>query len=215
MASIPTASVDALVHVKRLRRPKNGAAVHYPLRLSGSSCIWSFGLQSFKAWQIAAITNPFSDLRIIYRLHRSIWARAEEGQNKMSDGPMNSAAGRSIVLAAVASLALVATSASPSAAASAGPAKAVSAKVVTAGQAASDVTDFSAARRRYYRRGPNAAGLAVMGAAAGIIGGVIAEQRRREYYEDNYYYGQRPYYGGPGYYGGGPYYGQRYYYQPY
>ncbi|MCK1742919.1 hypothetical protein IVA80_19055 [Bradyrhizobium sp. 139] len=59
MASIPTASVDALVHVKRLRRPKNGAVVHYPLRFDGSSCIWSFGLQSFKAWQIAAIMKPF------------------------------------------------------------------------------------------------------------------------------------------------------------
>jgi hypothetical protein len=59
MASIPTASVDALVHVKRLRRPKNGASVHYPLRLSGASWIRSFGLQSFKAWQIAAIMKPF------------------------------------------------------------------------------------------------------------------------------------------------------------
>jgi hypothetical protein len=59
MASIPTASVDALVHVKRLRRPQNGAAVHYPLRLNGASWISSFGLQSFKAWQIAAIMKPF------------------------------------------------------------------------------------------------------------------------------------------------------------
>jgi hypothetical protein len=59
MASIPTASVDALVHVKRLRRPKNSAPVHYPLRLDGSSWIWWFGLQSFKAWQIAAIGKPF------------------------------------------------------------------------------------------------------------------------------------------------------------
>jgi hypothetical protein len=59
MASIPTASVDALVHVKRLRRPKNGAAVHYPLMLDGSSWIWSSGLQSFEAWQIAATTKPF------------------------------------------------------------------------------------------------------------------------------------------------------------
>jgi len=67
MASIPTASVDALVHVKRLRRPKNGAAVHYPLRLSGSSCIWSFGLQSFEAWQIAAITKLFNGLHVVDR----------------------------------------------------------------------------------------------------------------------------------------------------
>jgi hypothetical protein len=59
MASIPTTSVDALVHVKRLRRPKNGASVDYPLMLDGSSWIWTFGLQSFKAWQIAAIRKPF------------------------------------------------------------------------------------------------------------------------------------------------------------
>jgi len=38
---------------------ENGAAVHYPLRLSGASWIGSFGLQSFKAWQIAAIMKPF------------------------------------------------------------------------------------------------------------------------------------------------------------
>jgi hypothetical protein len=59
MASIPTASVDALVHVKRLRRPKNGASVHYPLMLDGSSWLRSFDLQSFKVCQIAAITKPF------------------------------------------------------------------------------------------------------------------------------------------------------------
>ena len=93
---------------------------------------------------------------------------------------MISAAGRNTVLAACAGLALLATSLSPSAAASPGPAQAASAK---AGQASSDVTDFSAARRhRYYRRGPNAAGLAFMGAAAGIIGGGGAAQRRRADY---------------------------------
>jgi hypothetical protein len=72
---------------------------------------------------------------------------------------------------------------------------------------------------RYYRRGPNAAGLAFMGMATGLIAGAIAEQRRREYYENRYYYGYGPgpYYGpGYGYYGGGPYYnGPRYYYPPY
>ena len=78
------------------------------------------------------------------------------------------------------------------------------------------MTDFSAVRRRhYYRRGPNAAGLAFMGVAAGLIGGAIAESRRQEYYENRYYYDRGPYYGGQGYYGGGPYYGQRGYYQPY
>ncbi|KYK42945.1 MULTISPECIES: hypothetical protein [Bradyrhizobium] len=132
----------------------------------------------------------------------------------MSIGPMISAAGRNTVVAAFASLALIAVSASPSTAASAGT---PAAKAAVAGQAASDVTDFSAARRRHYhRRGANAAGLAFMGMAAGLIGGAIAESRRREYYENRYYYGPRPYYGGPGYYGGGPnYYGPGYGYAPY
>lgn len=134
----------------------------------------------------------------------------------MSDGLVRSITGRSTLLAAFASLALVAASVSPSAAASPLPAKAPPAKAALAGQGSSDVTDFSAARRRhYYRRGPNAAGLAFMGVAAGLIGGAIAESRRQEYYENRYYYGPGPYYGGQGYYGGGPYYGPRGYYQPY
>ncbi|TFV38053.1 hypothetical protein E4K66_16640 [Bradyrhizobium frederickii] len=134
----------------------------------------------------------------------------------MTARPMISA-GRKTLLAAFASLAMVATSASPSAAGSAGAAEALSTKPVTAGQGSSDVTDFSSARRRhYYRRGPNAAGLAFMGLAAGMIGGAIAESRRREYYENRYYYGPRPYYGGTGYYGGHGYYGggSPYYYDP-
>ncbi|SCB48454.1 hypothetical protein GA0061099_1010132 [Bradyrhizobium yuanmingense] len=133
----------------------------------------------------------------------------------MSIGPVISAAGRNTIVVALAGLALIAASASPSAAASAGtPAT----KVAVAGQAASDVTDFSAHRRRYYRRGPNAAGLAFMGVAAGLIGGAIAESRRREYYENRYYYGGYGprYYGGPGYYGGsGYYYDPGYRYAPY
>ena len=133
----------------------------------------------------------------------------------MSIRPMISASGRATLVAAFASLALVAASASPSAAASATPAP----KAAVVGQAASGATDFSAAKRRYYRRGPNGAALAIMGAATGLAIGAIAESRRRDYYEDQYYYdrGPRPYYGGQGYYGGGgPYYGQqRYYYQPY
>ncbi len=134
----------------------------------------------------------------------------------MSDRPVDSKLGRNTMLAVLASLALTAASVSPSAAASSVSAQAPLAKTAMAGQGSSDVTDFSAARRRhYYRRGPNAAGLAFMGMAAGLIGGAIAESRRQEYYENRYYYGGRPYYGGPGYYGGGPYYGQRYYYQPY
>ncbi|MDF0519174.1 hypothetical protein P0R31_18210 [Bradyrhizobium yuanmingense] len=133
----------------------------------------------------------------------------------MSVGPVIFAAGRKPIVVALAGLALIAASASPSAAASAG-SPAVKAAVV--GQAASDVTDFSAHRRRHYhRRGTNAAGLAFMGMAAGLIGGAIAESRRREYYENRYHYGYGPrYYGGPGYYGGSGYYGggSPFYYDP-
>jgi hypothetical protein len=118
-------------------------------------------------------------------------------------------AGRLALLAASAGV-VVAVAPTPSTAASE-PARSTS---IAAKTASSDATDFSA-RRRYYRRGPSAAGLAFMGVATGLIAGAIAEQRRRDYYENNYYYGPGPYYGGPGYYGGGPYYGPRYYYQPY
>lgn len=121
----------------------------------------------------------------------------------MSERSVNSRIGRNTALAAFASFALVAASLSPSAAASPTAAKAPAA---VAGQGSSSATDFSAARRRHYRRGPNAAGLAFMGIAAGLIGGAIAESRRQEYY-DNYYYGGPRYYGpGYGYYGGPRYY---------
>ena len=121
-------------------------------------------------------------------------------------------AGRIATLAAFAGLVLV-TAGSPSVAASGTPAP----KAVAATTASSDATDFSAVRRRYYRRGPSSAGLAIMGAGMGLIAGAIAESRRQEYYENRYYYGGPGYYGGgPGYYGGGPYYGgPRHYYQPY
>lgn len=125
----------------------------------------------------------------------------------MSERPVNSRVVRSAGLTAFTALALAMASVSPAAAASA------KAPTTVAGQGSSNATDFSAARRhRYYRRGPNAAGLAFMGIAAGLIGGAIAESRRQEYY-DNYYYGGPRYYGpGPGYgYYGGP----RYYYDPY
>lgn len=123
----------------------------------------------------------------------------------MSVSPTISASGRNTLVAAFASLALIVASASPSTAASSG----AIAKAVAAGPAATSATDFSAARRhRYYRRGPNAAGLAFMGVAAGLIGGAIAESRRQEYYENRYYYGgPRTYYDpGYGYYGGPRYY---------
>jgi hypothetical protein len=79
-----------------------------------------------------------------------------------------------------------------------------------------DATDFSSARRRHYRRGNNAAGLAFMGLAIGTIGAIAAQQRREEYYDryGDYGYGPGYYGGGPYYYGGGPYYGRRYY-RPY
>lgn len=131
----------------------------------------------------------------------------------MSDRPVNSRFGRNAALAAFASLALATASVSPS---SAAPAGSPSVSVDSATSSRSVATDFSAAgRHRYYRRGPNAAGLAFMGVAAGLIGGAIAESRRQEYYENRYYDGPGPYYGGQGYYGGGPYYGPRGYYQPY
>ena len=76
----------------------------------------------------------------------------------------------------------------------------------TATMGISDATDFSAVRRRRYsRRGNNAAGLAMFGMMIGTIGAIAAQQQRNDYYDsyNNAY--------GPGYYGGGPYYGRRYY----
>ena len=77
---------------------------------------------------------------------------------------------------------------------------------VAATMGISDATDFSALRRRrHYRRGNNAAGLAMFGMMIGTIGAITAQQQRNDYY-NNY---NNAY--GPGYYGGGPYYGHRYY----
>ncbi|MBI5261355.1 MAG: hypothetical protein HY852_05995 [Bradyrhizobium sp.] len=117
-----------------------------------------------------------------------------------------SPAGRRVVLATIATLALV-TPQTPVLAASPAPA----AKDTSVAIASHDVTDFSSVRRRYYRRGGNAAGAAFMGMAMGLVAGAIAEQQRREYYENyGYYYGPRPYYAPRPYY-----YGPRYYYSPY
>jgi hypothetical protein len=117
-----------------------------------------------------------------------------------------SSAGRSVALATIAVL-VVTTSEPPLAIA--GPAAPAS-KGVSAATASSDVTDFSA-RRRYYRRGGNAAGLAFMGMALGTMGAIAAQQNYGYGYGP--YYGGGPYYygGGPYYYGGRPYYGRRYY----
>jgi len=124
-----------------------------------------------------------------------------------------SSAGRGVAMATIA--VLVVTMSEPLAIA--GP-TAPASKGVTATTASSDATDFSA-RRRYYRGGGNAAGLAFMGMALGTIG-MIAAQQNYGYGYGPYYYGGGPYYygggpyyygGGPYYYGGGPYYGRRYY----
>ena len=125
-------------------------------------------------------------------------------------------AGRGIVMATIA--ALVVTISEPPA--MAGPV-ASAPTGISASTGTSDVTDISSARRRrHYRNGGNAAGLAFMGMAIGTIGAFAAQQQRNDYYNNGYYnngyynngYGSGYYGGGP--YGGGPYYGRRYY-RPY
>lgn len=120
-------------------------------------------------------------------------------------------AGRGIVMATIA--ALVVTMSEPPA--MAGPATSAPTGI-SAGTGTSGATDISSARRRrYYRNGGNAAGLAFMGMAIGTIGAIAAQQQRNDYYNNGYYnngYGSGYYGGGP--YGGGPYYGRRYY-RPY
>ena len=125
-----------------------------------------------------------------------------------------SSTSRGVVAASIAVLVLTMAEPSTAAASSAGP---ISTGVSATAPFGGD-TDFSARRRRHYRRG-NAAGLAIMGAMIGTIGGAIAAQQRRDEYYDYHasrYYGPGYYGYGPGYYGGGPYYGRRYYrYYPY
>jgi hypothetical protein len=112
-----------------------------------------------------------------------------------------SAAGRGVVLATIAALTL--TMAEPALATAR---SATAAKGLSATAASGDATDVSAARRRrHYRHGGNAAGLAFMGLAIGTIGAIAAQQRRNDYYDNGYGYGYAP-----GYYGGAPYYGRRY-----
>ncbi|MFC0239074.1 hypothetical protein [Rhodopseudomonas telluris] len=77
-----------------------------------------------------------------------------------------------------------------------------------------DITDFSARKKRYVRRGGgggNAAAAAAFAGIIGTVGAIAASQARRDYYE-NRYYGPGYYGPGYGYYGGGPGYG---YYDPY
>jgi hypothetical protein len=117
-----------------------------------------------------------------------------------------SSAGRSVAMATIAVLVVTMSEPPP---AIAGPATPAS-KGVSAAKASNDATDFSA-RRRYYRGGGSAAGLAFMGMALGTMGAIVAQQNYGYGYGP--YYGGGPYYygGGPYYYGGGPYYGRRYY----
>ena len=118
---------------------------------------------------------------------------------------------RSVVLAAIAVLVLTTAEPPLAIAGQVAPAS----KGVSATMASSDATDFSSVRRRrYYRGGGSAAGLAFMGMAIGTIGAIAAQQQRNDYY-NSYGYAPGYYGGGPYYYGGGPYYGRRYYYQPY
>jgi hypothetical protein len=118
----------------------------------------------------------------------------------------HSSACRSVVWATIAGLVLI--MAEPPLAMAATPVAAPTG--VSASTASSDATDLSSARRRrHYRRGGNAAGLAFMGLAIGTIGAIAAQQRRNDYYDNGYGYGSGYYGGGPAY--GGEAYGRRYY----
>lgn len=103
---------------------------------------------------------------------------------------------RTALLAMVAAFAVTAIAPAPVMAGTPGSAPAV---VTTAGTG--NATDFSAARRRYARRGGgNAAGLAAFAGVVGTIGAIAASRSR----DDGYYGGGPRYYGGgPGYYDGG------------
>jgi len=121
-----------------------------------------------------------------------------------------SSACRRVALATMAVLLLLAVGDPPMAAADP---LALDSDSISATKRSSDATDFSAARRRrHYRGGGNAAGLAFFGMALGTIGAIAAQQQRNDYYNSyNYGYGPGYYGGGPYYYGGDPYYGRRYY----
>ena len=119
-------------------------------------------------------------------------------------------AGRGVVMATIAALVFTMSESPPAMAGPAAPAP----KGISANTGSSDVTDISSVRRRrYYRNGGSAAGLAFMGMAIGTMGAIAAQQQRNDYY-NSYGYGPGYYGGGPYYYGGGPYYG-RHYYRPY
>ncbi len=113
--------------------------------------------------------------------------------------------GRTIALAAVAAMTISAVAPTGAFAA---PANNTPAKVTTH-HGSSDATEFSS-RRRHYRGGGNAAGLAAFGAVVGTIGAIAAANSGPRYY-DSYGYGGGPvYYSSPGYGYGGGYYGGPY-----
>jgi hypothetical protein len=111
---------------------------------------------------------------------------------------------RAVMAAAVAALTI--STFAPTGAIAAPAAK----REVAASHGSSGATEFSSARRRHYRGGGSAAGLAAFGAIAGTIGAIAASQSRRDYYDSYGYYDGGPVYGGPAYYGGGGYYGGPY-----
>lgn len=130
----------------------------------------------------------------------------KETKTLMREGLLSSA-GCGVVVATIVVLAVTISEPPPAIAGSVAPVS----KGVSATTASSDATDFSTIqRRRYYRRGGSAAGLAFFGMAIGTIGAIAAQQQRYDYY-NSYGYGPGYYGGGPYYYGGGPYYGRRYY----
>jgi hypothetical protein len=157
-----------------------------------------------------AATEPYGACAVVRRSTRLLPVEAHEGFEMMSMRKISlSSTGRAVLLASIAAFVLTVAEPPPAAAGQVSPAsKGVSAT------GSSDATDFSAARRRrHYRRGGNAAGLAFMGLAIGTIGAIAAQQRRDDYYNNGYYnngYYNNDYGYGPGYYGGGPYYGRRY-----
>ena len=113
--------------------------------------------------------------------------------------------GRAAVLATVAAMAISAVVPNG---AQAAPVNNTPAKATTH-HGSSDATEFSS-RRRHYRGGGNAAGLAAFGAIVGTIGAIAAANSGPRYY-DSYGYGGGPvYYSSPGYGYGGGYYGGPY-----
>lgn len=123
--------------------------------------------------------------------------------------PIASSLKRAALLTTAAALAI--TMAQPSMAASL---EAKSPTAVSAHIGTSDVTDFSAQRRRYSRGGGGYGGAAAAAAVAGIVGtAIIASQADRGYgYGYGNPYDSYAYSGGPVYDGGGGYYGNPGYY---